>query len=388
MPIQAAVLPEALRGRDIAGRAQTGTGKTAAFLIAAFTRMLRTPPPNRRMGRPRGLVLAPTRELALQIERDARALGAYLPLRSLAIVGGADMARQQRALRAEPIDLLIATPGRLLDLRARDEIRLDSVEILVIDEADRMLDMGFIPDVRRIVYSTPPRERRQTMFFSATLTELVLRLAEHWTKNPLHIQIEPERVAAEQIRQIAYIVTAAEKFPLLYNLLRARANQRFLVFANRRTTAERLADALQRGGVAAALLSGALNQRQREKALENFRSGAIRVLVATDVAGRGLHVEGINVVVNFNIPLDPEDYVHRIGRTGRAGASGTAITFACEEESFYLPPIEEFLGHPLAYEQPAEDLARPPDGIPRFVDDAPRPRRHDVRPGRRPPRRR
>lgn len=388
MPIQAAVLPEALRGRDIAGRAQTGTGKTAAFLIAAFTRMLRTPPPNRRMGRPRGLVLAPTRELALQIERDARALGAYLPLRSLAIVGGADMARQQRALRAEPIDLLIATPGRLLDLRARDEIRLDSVEILVIDEADRMLDMGFIPDVRRIVYSTPPRERRQTMFFSATLTELVLRLAEHWTKNPLHIQIEPERVAAEQIRQIAYIVTAAEKFPLLYNLLRARVNQRFLVFANRRTTAERLADALQRGGVAAALLSGALNQRQREKALENFRSGAIRVLVATDVAGRGLHVEGINVVVNFNIPLDPEDYVHRIGRTGRAGASGTAITFACEEESFYLPPIEEFLGHPLAYEQPAEDLARPPDGIPRFVDDAPRPRRHDVRPGRRPPRRR
>jgi len=371
-PIQAEVLPAAIMGRDIAGRAQTGTGKTAAFLLATMTRLIRSPRSDLRPGRPRALVLAPTRELAVQIERDARALGAYTSLTMLATVGGNDLSRQRAALARASTDLLIATPGRLLDLYERGVLRLDGVEILVIDEADRMLDMGFIPDVRRIVYSTPPRERRQTMFYSATLTELVLRLAEHWTRDPLRVNIEPDRVAAEQIQQIAYVLTSAEKFPFLCHLLRSESAGRTLIFVNRRDTAERLADALRRAGIAVGLLSGALSQAQRDRSLADFRAGRSAVLVATDVASRGLHVEGITTVVNYNIPLDPEDYVHRIGRTGRAGASGTAITFASEAESFYLPPIEEFLGHPLTYLQPNPAWLNP-EGLPEF-DEAPRTR--------------
>ncbi|MCX7818807.1 MAG: DEAD/DEAH box helicase [Kiritimatiellae bacterium] len=383
-PIQAEVLPAAIAGRDIAGRAQTGTGKTAAFLLAAMTRLLRAPSADRRPAHPRVLILAPTRELAGQIARDARALGAYTPLSTLAAVGGSDLERQRAALSNSPADLLIATPGRLLDLQERGHVRLDRVEILVIDEADRMLDMGFIPDVRRIVSSTPPRERRQTMFFSATLTELVLRLAEHWTRDPLRVNIEPARVAAEQIRQIAYVVTSAEKFPLLCHLLRANASGRTLIFVNRRDTAERLADALRRADVAVGLLSGALSQRRRDRALDDFRAGRLHVLVATDVASRGLHVEGLATVVNFNIPLNPEDYVHRIGRTGRAGASGTAITFASEDEAFYLPPIEEFLGHSLTYLHP-DPAWLEATGLPHFHDPA-RSRPAPDRSGRRPPR--
>ncbi len=379
-PIQAEVLPAAIAGRDIAGRAQTGTGKTAAFLLAALTRLLRAPRSDPRPGRPRALVLAPTRELAAQIERDARALGAHAPLSTLAVIGGSDLNRQRAALERAPTDLLIATPGRLLDLRERGNLRLDGVEILVIDEADRMLDMGFIPDVRRIVYSTPPRERRQTMFFSATLTELVLRLAEHWTRDPLRVNIEPERVAAEQISQIAYVVTAAEKFPLLCHMLRSGAAGRTLIFVNRRDTAERLTEALRRAGIVAGLLSGALSQAQRDRSLEEFRAGRLSALVATDVASRGLHVEGIATVVNFNLPLDPEDYVHRIGRTGRAGARGTAVTFASEDESFYLPPIEEFLGHALTYRHP-EPAWLITEGLPEFRD-APRARPNADRRGR------
>ena len=372
-PIQAGTLPATLEGRDMAGRAQTGTGKTAAFLITVFTRFLRSPDrEGRRPGSARALVLAPTRELAMQIERDAAAVGKHCGVRSVAVYGGEDMDRQRRRLAAGPVDLLIATPGRLLDFHARHEIHLNCVEILVIDEADRMLDMGFIPDVRRIVYSTPHKDRRQTLLFSATLSEPILRLASSWTRDPAKVEIEPENVAVDTVQQVVYIVTAAEKWPLLYNLLTREKPERVLVFVNRRDTAERLDELVKKAGFPCALISGALAQNQRTRALEDFREGRIQVLVATDVAGRGLHVTGISHVVNFNIPIDPEDYVHRIGRTGRAGASGTSITFACEEESFYLPPIEEYIGRSLPCTVPEEEWVKLPEGVPNLPPSRPR----------------
>ncbi len=372
-PIQAGTLPATLEGRDMAGRAQTGTGKTAAFLITVFARFLRNPDrEGRRPGSARALVLAPTRELAMQIERDAADLAKYCGVRSVAVYGGEDMDRQRRRLAAGPVDLLIATPGRLLDFHARHEIHLNRVEILIIDEADRMLDMGFIPDVRRIVYSTPHKDRRQTLLFSATLSEPILRLASSWTRDPAKVEIEPENVAVDTVNQVVYIVTAAEKWPLLYNLLTREKPERVLVFVNRRDTAERLDELVKRAGFPCALISGALAQNQRTRALEDFREGRIQVLVATDVAGRGLHVTGISHVVNFNTPIDPEDYVHRIGRTGRAGASGTSITFACEEESFYLPPIEAYIGRSLPCTVPEEEWVKLPDGVPNLPPSRPR----------------
>jgi ATP-dependent RNA helicase RhlB len=372
-PIQAGTLPATLQGRDMSGRAQTGTGKTAAFLITVFTRFLRNPDrEGRRPGSARALVLAPTRELAMQIERDAADLGKHCGVRSVAVYGGEDMDRQRRRLAAGPVDLLIATPGRLLDFHARHEIHLNRVEILIIDEADRMLDMGFIPDVRRIVYSTPHKDRRQTLLFSATLSEPILRLASNWTRDPAKVEIEPENVAVDTVEQIVYVVTASEKWPLLYNLLTREKPERVLVFVNRRDTAERLDELVKRAGFSCALISGALAQNQRTRALEDFREGRIQVLVATDVAGRGLHVSGISHVVNFNTPIDAEDYVHRIGRTGRAGKSGISITFACEEESFYLPAIEAYIGRSLPCTIPEEDWVRLPEGVPNLPPSRPR----------------
>jgi ATP-dependent RNA helicase RhlB len=372
-PIQAQSMPDTLAGRDVFGQAQTGTGKTAAFLLTLFQRMLDRPDPApRRGGTPRALVLAPTRELAVQIERDALALGRHTGLASVCVFGGADMDRQRRRLR-QGVDILIATPGRLLDFHSQHEVHLNRVETLVIDEADRMLDMGFIPDVRRIVYSTPPKDRRQTMLYSATLSEPVQRLAASWTRDPIRIEVAQEHRTVDTIDQRVYIARATEKFPLLYNLIQKENWDRVLLFVNRRITAERVVEMLRRTGFEVRLISGALNQAQRTRALEDFRGGVARVLVATDVAGRGLHIDAVSHVVNFNIPLDPEDYVHRIGRTGRAGASGTSVTFACEEESFYLPPIEEYIGRPLKCTQPPEDYLRLPESLALLppIDDRP-----------------
>ncbi len=363
-PVQGQALPPTLAGRDVAARAQTGTGKTAAFLLAIFQRLLNAPPAAARPpGTPRALILAPTRELAMQIERDASALGAHAPLNVLCLFGGEELDRQRRRLRAGPVDVVVATPGRLLDFRARQEVHLGRVEILVIDEADRMLDMGFIPDVRRIVYATPPKERRQTLLFSATLSEPVMRLASSWMRDYVRVDIEPEQVAVDTVRQVLYIVTASEKLPLLYNVLRQAGTERVLLFVNRRDAAEDLAAALKHFGLECGVISGALSQSQRTRTLAAFREGRLRILVATDVAGRGLHIEGVSHVVNYNIPRDPEDYVHRIGRTGRAGATGTSITFACEEESFYLPPIEAYLGRELRGTVPEAALVTLPDGV-------------------------
>ncbi len=366
-PIQAEIMPHVLKGADAAGRAQTGTGKTAVFLISMITHMLRNPIADRRRpGTPRALILAPTRELVLQIEKDAKQLSRYTPLRTIAVFGGMDYEKQRRLLGDGAVDIVAATPGRLLDFCQREDMDLSQVEILVIDEADRMLDMGFIPDVKRIVRKTPSKSKRQTMFFSATLTPEITRLASEWTSEPVSIEIEPEHVAVETVDQIIYITTMEEKFTLLFNMITQQNIQRIIVFGNRRDETRRLTERLKEYGISCALLSGEVDQRKRIRTLEDFREGKIRVLVATDVAARGLHVEGVSHVVNYNLPIDPEDYVHRIGRTGRAGAFGSSVSFSSEDYAFQIPGIEKFIGRPLACVYPEETLLQKPPPPPRY----------------------
>jgi len=360
-PIQGEILPGTLKGKDMAGRAQTGTGKTAAFLISIINHCLNKPLQKQSEGSPRALIIAPTRELAMQIGQDSEGLNRYTGLRTVVLYGGMDYNKQERELD-DVVDIVVATPGRLLDFASKNVAKLGFTEIMVIDEADRMLDMGFIPDVRRIIYKTPAKEKRQTVLFSATLSDEVMRLAAAWMIDPERIDIEPEQVAVDTVDQKVFIVTDKEKFPLLYNIIKNDNPDRILVFANRRDQTERLADELERYGIHCEMLSGAVTQKKRMRILEDsgavtqkkrmrileeFKAGKVKVLVATDVAGRGIHVEGISHVVNFNIPENPDDYVHRIGRTGRAGATGKSITFACEMESFELPAIEELLGEEL-----------------------------------------
>jgi ATP-dependent RNA helicase RhlB len=346
--IQALSLEHALAGKNIAGRAQTGTGKTAAFLIAILTRYLRSPEARQSKGGvPRALVIAPTRELVIQICKDADAIGKYSGLRSLAVYGGMDYDRQKREVRDAPVDLLVATPGRLLDFVRSRVVDLSKVDTLVIDEADRMLDMGFIPDVRSIIRRLPPKELRCTMLYSATLDDDVMRLASQWMEAPVKVEVESETVTVKSVKQIVYVVTSEEKFTVLYNHIQQYPDSRILVFCNRRSTTEDVADSLTRRGIRCEMLSGDVNQNRRLRVLEDFRAGKVRIVVATDVAGRGLHVDNIGFVVNFDFPYEPEDYVHRIGRTGRAGASGTSISFADEDESFIIPEIEKYIGEEL-----------------------------------------
>ena len=347
-PIQTMSLEHALAGKNVAGKAQTGTGKTAAFLVAILTRYLRTPEGRAdKGGRPRALVIAPTRELVIQICKDADELGKYCGLRSLAVYGGMDYERQKREVMDAPVDLLVATPGRLLDFARSRVIDLSMVDTLVIDEADRMLDMGFIPDVRTIIRKLPPKEKRGTMLYSATLSEDVMKLAAQWMEEPVRVETEVEQVTTKTVKQVVYVVTSDEKFTVLYNHIQQYPESRILVFCNRRTTTEDVAESLMRRGVRCETLSGDVNQNRRLRVLEDFRSGKVRIVVATDVAGRGLHVDDIGFVINFDFPYAPEDYVHRIGRTGRAGASGVAISFADEDESFTIPEIEKFINEEL-----------------------------------------
>jgi ATP-dependent RNA helicase RhlB len=358
-PIQAGILPQMLAGKDAIGRAQTGTGKTAAFLLNIFTHFARNPKVME-PGKPRALILAPTRELAIQLEAEASVLGKYTGLRSLVVYGGMDYQKQQRTLKERSVDILVATPGRLLDFKRRQDANLDEVEILVIDEADRMLDMGFIPDVRNIVHSTPHKNKRQTLFFSATFNSDVLRLADQWTSEPIKVEIEPDQVAAKNINQIIYMITQNQKLALIYNLITKTDVERILVFANRRSTCRRLYEDLEDRDIPAALLTGDVDQNKRLKTLERFREGSPKVLVATDVAGRGIHVDGVSHVVNYDLPDDAEDYVHRIGRTGRAGASGIAISFASENDGFAIPAIEEYIGGELKCTYPEEEMLETP----------------------------
>ncbi|WP_281646860.1 ATP-dependent RNA helicase RhlB [Parendozoicomonas sp. Alg238-R29] len=356
-PIQAEVLGATLQGRDAIGKAQTGTGKTAAFLVATIKQLLETPAPDERyLGEPRALVIAPTRELAMQIHKDAEALTKHTKLHTVMVVGGMDYEKQRQQLQQEYVDILVATPGRLLDYCERRDIHLDLVETMVIDEADRMLDMGFIPQVRRIIRSTPRPGDRQTLLFSATFSEDVLRLGEQWTWNPLKVEIEPDSVATDTVDQKVWIVSTEEKYKILYNLINRHNLERVIVFTNRRDQTRRLAEKLRKDKIRADMLSGDVPQKKRIRTLEDFRAGKLQVLVATDVAGRGIHIDGISHVVNYHLPEDPEDYVHRIGRTGRAGTTGTSVSFACEDDSFLIPTLEELLGDRLSCTRPPEEL--------------------------------
>ncbi len=364
-PIQAQSLPYALKGRDVVGKAQTGTGKTAAFLTAIIDDLIRNPINEKRYaGEARALIIAPTRELVIQIAEDAKLLCKYTDLKIHTLVGGMDYTKQQRHLQDDLVDILVATPGRLLDFCGNKDVYLDQLEILVIDEADRMLDMGFIPQVRQIIRQAPKREERQTLFFSATFTDDVRNLVEQWTYKPVTVDIQPENVANATVEQHVYLVSTEEKYTLLYNLIQQEHAESMIVFANRRDECRDLQEKLQRHGINAGLLSGEITQNKRVATLDAFKSGETKVLVATDVAGRGIHISDISHVVNFTLPEEPEDYVHRIGRTGRAGKSGISISFACEDDALRLEPIAQLLGNAIKCEQPPEHLLLAPPELP------------------------
>ena len=352
-PIQSEVLPFSLADYDVTGQAQTGTGKTAAFLITILARLWENPLDEApAYGSPRSLVLAPTRELALQIESDAHDLCKYLGASAQCVVGGIDFQKQLDRLKQRPVDILVATPGRLLDFINRRYINLKEVEVLVIDEADRMLDMGFIPDVRRIVYQTPHKRNRQTLFFSATFNDDVMRLASSWTMEPEHVATTPETIATDTVTQKFWLVSADKKSQLLAEFISKQAPERVLIFTNRRDQTHQLNKYLNNRNIHSEALAGDVPQRKRLSTLTRFKEGSIPYVVATDVAGRGIHVEGISHVINFDLPEDPEDYVHRIGRTGRAGAEGISISFVSEDDAFNLPNIEELLGAAVVCTQP------------------------------------
>jgi len=356
--IQAKLLPHTLKGKDATAKAQTGTGKSATFIIAIIKTFLdKSFKPKK--GMPRALILAPTRELVHQIEKDFNSLAKYTHQTIVAVYGGTGYNQQMTRLREKPVDVITATPGRLLDFIGKKLINLSRVEIIVLDEADRMLDMGFIPDVRRLVYMTPHKDKRQTLFFSATLTDEVLRLADSWTSDALRMEIDPDQAAALSIRQVIYLTTETDRFKNVYNLLVSENLQRVLIFVNRKDTARYLASKLERYGQECGVLSGDVAQDKRFKVLNKFKNGQIKILVATDVAARGLHIDHISHVINYDLPIEPEHYIHRIGRTGRAGATGTAISFADEMSSFEIPKIEEVLGNKIKCEYPSEELDQP-----------------------------
>ena len=354
-PIQEAALPLALRGKDVAGQSQTGTGKTAAFLISAFTRLIRESEPRSGHGsEPRVLIIAPTRELVVQIESDARLLGQHTPFRIQAVYGGIDYNKQRESLAAG-CDVLVGTPGRLIDYLKQHIWSTRRVEVLVIDEADRMFDMGFIADLRFILRRLPPPERRQSFLFSATLSFRVLELTWEFMNNPAQITIMPQQKTAERVEQTLYHVGREEKFPLLLGLMR-REGDRFLIFSNTREEARRLEDRLIRNGWDARALTGDVDQKRRLKIMNDFKEGVLPVLVATDVASRGLHIEAVSHVINWDLPQDPEDYVHRIGRTARAGAAGRAVGLVDEASALNLEGIEKFIGQKIPVEWAEDDL--------------------------------
>jgi ATP-dependent RNA helicase RhlB len=360
-PIQALTLPIALTGRDVAGQAQTGTGKTAAFLVAVLNRLLTQPAvADRKQNDPRAVIIAPTRELAIQIDKDFRNIGRDTGLTSALIYGGVDYDKQRDALRAG-CDLIIATPGRLIDYLKQHVFSFRAVEAVVIDEADRMFDLGFIKDIRFLLRRMPPREERQGMLFSATLSHRVLELAYEHMNSPELVTAETETVTASHVRQAVYFPAKEEKLPLLISLLSRVDAQRSIVFVNTKIAAEKVTRTLERQGFTVATLSGDVPQAKRERLLGKFQKGEIEVLVATDVAARGLHIPAVSHVFNYDLPHDAEDYVHRIGRTARLGAEGDAISFACDLYAMGLPDIEAYIGQKIPVERiEPELLVAPP----------------------------
>ena len=353
-PIQALTLPLALEGDDVAGQAQTGTGKTAAFLLVVFNQLLK----QRSEGygtNPRSLIVAPTRELAIQIHRDALLLGADTGLKSSLAYGGVDYDKQRKAL-LDGVDILIGTPGRLIDYFKQKVYNLKHIEVVVLDEADRMFDLGFIDDIRFLLRRMPPPAERQSMLFSATLSHRVMELAYEHMNSPETLTVETEKVTVDLVEQKVFYPANDEKLSLLIGLMRTLGAHHSMVFTNTRAAADRVGRTLNANGISSAVISGRVRQEQRQKLLKRFHDGDIPVLVATDVAARGLHIPDVTHVFNFDLPQDAPDYVHRIGRTARLGAKGDAISFACEDYAFHLPEIEEYIGYPIDTESAGADL--------------------------------
>jgi ATP-dependent RNA helicase RhlB len=374
-PVQAKTLPVALKGIDIAAQAQTGTGKTAAFLIAVFSRMLEMPSAGRGPS-PRALIIAPTRELVIQIDAEAKLLGGSAGFRILPVYGGIDYLKQREEI-AKGVDVLIGTPGRLIDYLKQRVYSLKKTQFLVIDEADRLFDMGFISDLRFLLRRMSPYNARQSMLFSATLSNRVLELCYEHMNMPERFSLTPEQVTVEQIEQEIYHVGSSEKIGVLLGILRREPEGRYLIFCNTKATAERLDLLLNANGFSTASITGDLDQRKRMKVLSHFRSGTLAILVATDVASRGIHIDGVTHVINYELPQDPEDYVHRIGRTARAGAAGRAISLACEEYVHSLPDIEDYIKLKIPVTQLTEEM---------IVTEYRRPGRHAEKKGARPQR--
>lgn len=345
-PIQSKTLPLALRGQDVAGQAQTGTGKTAAFLVALFSRLIETTPQPAKIPETRALILAPTRELAVQIHADAVRLGKHLPFKLGLAYGGTDYEKQRRTL-AEGVDILIGTPGRLIDYFKQKVFTLRKIEVMVLDEADRMFDLGFIRDIRYVLRRLPDPSKRLNMMFSATLSYRVLELAYEHMNDPDLIRIEPDKMTVDRVKQCIYFPSNDQKIPLLMTLLRKMDSARSLVFVNTRKEADRLQNYLKHNGINAEAMSGNVPQRKRLRMLQAFHSGELPVLIGTDVASRGLHIPDVGHVFNYDLPQDAQDYVHRIGRTARAGASGNAISFGCEDYAISLPDIENYIGRKI-----------------------------------------
>ncbi|HPX60366.1 MAG TPA: DEAD/DEAH box helicase [Deltaproteobacteria bacterium] len=352
-PIQALTLPITLSGKDVAGQGQTGTGKTAAFLITLFDRLIKN---NNNTGKnPRALILAPTRELVVQIDNDAQQLGRHCGFTVQAIYGGVDYMKQRDALR-NGADVIIGTPGRLIDYLKQKIYSLKEVEMLVIDEADRMFDMGFIADLRFILRRLPPFDKRQNLMFSATLNQRVMELAYEFMNLPEKVSVESEIMTADNIEQVIYHASRKEKFPLLLGLLRREGMVRTMIFVNTKIEGEYLQNRLIANDFPCRIISGDVEQKKRLRILEDFKAGKLPILIATDVASRGLHIEGVSHVINYDLPQDCEDYVHRIGRTARAGAEGKAISFADEDGALYLEAIEEYIRHKIPTEWAEDEL--------------------------------
>jgi len=349
-PIQAETLPLALQGRDVAGQAQTGTGKTAAFLVAVFHHLLtHAAHSQRKPNQPRALILAPTRELAIQIHNDAQVIGKFTGLRLGLAYGGTGYEQQREDISAG-VDLLIGTPGRLIDYFKQHVFNLKMIQAIVLDEADRMFDLGFIKDIRFLLRRCPLPEKRLGMLFSATLSHRVQELAYEHMNNPAHVDIEPEKVTADRVRQVLYHTANEEKIPFLVGLLNHVDPHRSIVFVNTKRNAERVWSYLEGNGFKSAVLSGDVPQKKRQRLLREFQRGELPVLIATDVAARGLHIPDVSHVFNYDLPQDAEDYVHRIGRTARVGKDGDAVSFACENYVYSLPEIEAYIGHKIPVE--------------------------------------
>ena len=359
-PIQAQSLPLLLAGRDVAGQAQTGTGKTIAFLLAAFQRLLEDKPFKSWDGKqPRAFILAPTRELAIQIAKDAHLLNGEAGLRIVVAYGGKDYEKQKESIKAG-VDILIGTPGRLLDYQKQGVFNLKQVQVMILDEADRMFDLGFIKDVRYFLRRVPNPSDRLGMLFSATMSYKVTELAYEHMNNPQKVQIEPEKVSGDRIEESVYYPANDEKISLLLALIKRITPTRSIIFVNTKHAADKVWGYLEGNGYQSALLSGDVPQKKRESLLKHFQEGDFHFMVATDVAARGLHISAVSHVFNYDLPQDNEDYVHRIGRTARAGASGTAISFACEDYAFSLPDIEEYIKHKLpVVATSTEELLKP-----------------------------